>query len=47
LLNGISRDALSWIFWTDFVIVSTPRRATESLSLDLHLVTKRSAALEL
>src|SRR5260370_9575374 len=35
LLKGMSRDWLSVIFWVDFAISVSPRRAAESLSLDL------------
>src|SRR5215469_9414157 len=49
LLNGISRDWLSVIFWTDFAIEVTPRRPIQSLSLDLqarHEAKRRPLALE-
>src|SRR5258708_32529245 len=35
LLKGMSRDWLSVIFWVDFAISVSPRRAAESLSPDL------------
>jgi hypothetical protein len=45
----MSRDWLSVIFWVDFAISVSPRRAAESLSLDLltrHEARRRPLPLE-
>src|SRR5580658_8253906 len=47
LLKGMSREALRVIFWTAVAMSNSPRRAAESLSLDLQPITEIPALLSL
>ena len=47
LLKGMSRADDRMIFWMALAMFVTPRGAAGRLSLDLQLVTKRSAVLSL